>query len=295
MKLEKSKRLSSSFLLCLGLTACGHVSAVDTIDWVEENTFTQGIEGPVVGEDGHLYAVNFQREGTIGQITGQNQASLWLALPEGSTGNALRIAPNGNMYVADYTGHNILSIDTTTKEVEVFAHNNQMNQPNDIAISAAGIVFASDPNWAESTGNLWRADSKGKTTLLESNMGTTNGIELAPDGKTLYVNESVQRKVWAYDLDDQGNISNKREFYSFDNHGMDGMACDIEGNLYIARYGAGTIAVLSPKGELIKTIALNGKHPTNIAFGGEDNKRAFITMQKRGNVESFVNDIPGYK
>ena len=43
-------------------------------------------------------------------------------------------------------------------------------------------------------------------------MGTTNGVEVSPDEKTLYVNESVQRSVWAYDLDTEGNISNKRLF-----------------------------------------------------------------------------------
>lgn len=292
--MKKQKRLFVPHLL-IGLIASSGCAASDTIDWVQENTFTQGVEGPVVDSDGNLYAVNFQREGTIGQVSAKDQANLWLALPEGSTGNALRFAPNGKMYVADYTGHNILSIDPATKEVDIFAHNDAMNQPNDIAVSKTGIVFASDPNWANSTGNLWRADESGTTTLLESGMGTTNGIELSPDGKILYVNESVQRKVWAYDVDTEGNVSNKREFYAFEDHGMDGMACDIEGNLYIARYGAGVIAVLSPKGELIKTVALTGQHPTNITFGGKDNKQAFVTMQKRGNIESFINDIPGYK
>ena len=56
------------------------------------------------------------------------------------------------------------------------------------------------PNWKEGTGNLWRIDSDGKVTRIAKDMGTTNGIEVSPDGKTLYVNESKQRNVWAFDL-----------------------------------------------------------------------------------------------
>lgn len=99
------------------------------------------------------------------------------------------------------------------------------------------------------------------------------------------MNESVQRKVWRYELDEQGNISNKQLFISFTDFGLDGMRTDNQGNLYIARYGAGVVAVVSPQGKLIKEIKLKGKYPTNVAFGGEEGKRLFITMQKRGAIE----------
>lgn len=293
-------RFSVRPLLSLGLLAAtlpslaqaGH-EPYTSEDWVAENTFTTGVEGPVVGPDGTLYAVNYEREGTIGAVSDKGQAKLWLALPEGSTGNALRLGPNGQMLVADYTGHNVLSVDTATGEVSVFAHEARMNQPNDIVVADDGTVYASDPNWAESSGNLWKIDANGTVTLLESDMGTTNGIELSPDGRKLYVNESVQRTVWVYDRNDDGSVSNKKRFYQFSDHGMDGMSTDIEGNLYIARYGAGTIAVLSPAGELIRQITLTGQHPTNITFGGAMGTRAFVTMQKRGNIESFINEVPG--
>ena len=52
-------------------------------------------------------------------------------------------------------------------------------------------------------------------------MGTTNGIEVSPDETKLYVNESVQKNIWVYDLDSDGNISNKILFYSFEDYGLD--------------------------------------------------------------------------
>ena len=123
-------------------------------------------------------------------------------------------------------------------------------------------------------------------------MGTTNGIEVSPDEKTLYVNESVQRKVWAYDLSAEGAISNKRLLIEFPDFGMDGMRCDIDGNLYIARHGKGAVAKVSPAGKLVREIKLNGTKPSNIAFGGKDGRMAYVTLQDRGNIESFLVECP---
>ena len=118
-------------------------------------------------------------------------------------------------------------------------------------------------------------------------MGTTNGIEISPDGKTLYVNENVQRKVWAFDIDSNQKLANKRLLISFDDFGLDGMRCDMNGNLYITRYWKGTVVKVSPEGEILKEIELKGKKVSNIAFGGKDCKTAYITLQDRGYIEIF--------
>ncbi|MCX2767976.1 SMP-30/gluconolactonase/LRE family protein [Pseudoalteromonas sp. B530] len=278
------------------LQSSGYVAAntvVDTQDWITDGVFTQGIEGPAVDAAGVLYAVNHQQQGTIGKVTAQGRAETLLTLKNGSIGNGIRFDKQGNMYIADYVNHNVLKVTKAalaqggdlSQSVSVFAHDNRMDQPNDLAIMDNGILFASDPNWQASSGKLWRINTNGAVTLLEADMGTTNGIEVSPDNKTLYVNESVQRKVWRYELDEQGNISNKQLFISFTDFGLDGMRTDNQGNLYIARYSAGVIAVVSPQGKLIKEIKLKGKYPTNVAFGGEEGKRLFITMQKRGAIE----------
>jgi gluconolactonase len=257
------------------------------------NSFTSGAEGPAVDKDGNVYAVNYQRQGTIGMVTGKGDASLFIELPNGSIGNGIRFDSKGNMLIADYTNHNILKINMATKALTVFAHEPTMNQPNDIAIDSKDRLYASDPNWKESTGNLWRIDPDGKVTLLEKGMGTTNGVEVSPDEKTLYVNESAQRKVWAYDLSKKGEISNKRLLIEFADFGMDGMRCDQNGNLYITRHGKGTIAIVAPDGKLTKEITLGGKRPSNIAFGGNDGRRIYITLQDTKNIETLLVDHPG--
>lgn len=255
--------------------------------------FTTGIEGPACDKEGNIYAVNFQKKGTIGKVTPNGDCSLFIELPQGSTGNGIRFNSKGEMLIADYTGHNILKVDMNTKVISVLANETKMNQPNDIAITSTDILFASDPNWKDSTGNLWKINKNGIVTLLESNMGTTNGVEVSPDDKILYVNESIQRNVWAYDLSPEGNISNKRLVIKFDDFGLDGMRCDNEGNLYITRYDKGTIVKISPQGKILEDITLTGKKPSNITFGGDDGKTIYVTLADNGNIETFRVDVKG--
>ena len=255
--------------------------------------FTSGIEGPSCDRAGNLYAVNYDRQGTIGRVTPDGECDLFVELPAGSVGNGIRFHSDGAMLITDYTNHNVLRVDMATRAISVYAHEPAMNQPNDIAIGADDLVYASDPNWAESTGQIWRVGPEGRVDLLETGMGTTNGIEVSPDEKTLYVNESVQRNVWTYDLARDGEISNKRLLIQFADFGMDGMRCDIDGNLYITRHGKGTIAKLSPTGEILREIKLADNYPSNIAFGGPDGCTCYVTLQIAGNIERFRVERPG--
>ena len=256
-------------------------------DLVYVGEYTSGLEGPAVDWEGNLFFVNPIKSGSVGKVDTEGNFSLFIEqLPEGSTANGIRFGQDQSMYLADYTGHNVLKVDLQTKKVGVYAHDSLLNQPNDLAICCNNRMFASDPNWKESTGQLWRIEN-GKFHLLSKDMGTTNGVEVSPDEKTLYVNESAQRNVWAFDLDARGNISNKRIFYQFDDFGMDGMRCDVDGNLYITRYGKGTVAKLSPEGKLLLEVQMKGKKPSNIAFGGKEGKTAYVTLQDRGYIETF--------
>ncbi len=257
------------------------------------NGFTSGIEGPACDADGNLYAVNYARQHTIGKVTPDGTQSVFIQLSDGSIGNGIRFNSEGFMFIADYTNHNVLKVDMDTRKISVYAHEPTMNQPNDLAIGANDILYASDPNWAESTGQIWRIDTDGTVTLLEPDMGTTNGIEVSPDEKVLYVNESAQRNIWAYDLSPEGEISNKRLLIQFPDFNMDGMRCDVEGNLYVTRHGKGTVAKLSPAGDVLLEVTLTGKLCSNIAFGGPDGRTCYVTMADRGNVEVFRADVPG--
>ena len=286
--------LSTTFFLVLGSTNL-YSQKRDSRDLLPEGSFPQGMEGPAVDRLGNLYAVNYQKKGTIGKVSFAGKVSLFVTLPEGSTGNGIRFDRKGNMFVADYTAHNILKINRKTKEIEVFAHEPAMNQPNDLTISRkTDIIYASDPNWKDSTGNLWMIKPDGKVVNLERNIGTTNGIEVSPNGKYLYVNESIQRKIWRYDIAKDGSISNKTLFYSFEDFGMDGMRCDSYGNLFVTRHGKGTVVKLSPKGILVKEFILKGKLATNLTFS-HDESMIYVTVADRGCFETiYLGENPTF-
>ena len=272
----KTRTMFLTIMSCLfvGLAAGAQTSAQrETADLLPEGTFTNGIEGPATDKAGNLYAVNYGKEGTIGIVRPDGSPECCLTLPEGSAGSGIRYNKAGDMLVADYTGHNILKVDMQTKAISTYAHESRMNQPNDIALAPGGNLYASDPDWPNQKGQLWLITPDGKVTLLESDMGTTNGIDVSPDGKKLYVNESAQLKVWVYDIKPDGTLKNKQLFHTFEGFGMDGIRCDVKGNLYLCRYDKGTVAVINPKGKLIREIQLKGKKPSNITFGGPDNRR----------------------
>jgi gluconolactonase len=258
-----------------------------------EGEFTENCEGPAVDAEGNIYAVNFARDGTIAQISKNGKTGFFVVLPKGSTGNGIRFGNENTFYVADFTGHNVLKVNVETKEVKVFAHEPRMNQPNDLAITTQGHIYCSDPNWQNSTGQVWHVSPDGKTTLVAENMGTTNGIEVSPDEKILYVNESAQRNIWAFDIAPDGTLLNKRLHHAFTNGGMDGMRSDIHGNLYVTRHGLGEVAVISPEGKQIQTIRTIGKKVSNICFGGKKGRTAYITLQDRGCLETFQVPFAG--
>lgn len=258
-----------------------------------DNLFTAGIEGPCCDAAGNIYAVDFARGGTIGRVTPDGKAELYLELPKGSEGNGIVFDHAGMMYVADYTGHNVLRVDPKTRQVSVFAHDDRMSQPNDLAIAPDGTLFASDPNWKANTGQLWRIGRDGKTTRLAEAMGTTNGIDVSPDGKTLYVNESNQRNVWAFTIGEDGYLKDKRLIRKFDDFGFDGMRCDVDGNLYISRHRKGTVIKMTSDGTILREIDVLGKKPSNLCFGGPDGRTVYVTEVDHQRLVQFRVDRAG--
>jgi sugar lactone lactonase YvrE len=261
--------------------------------------YTHGIEGPAVDEQGNLYVVNFGRPGTVGKLAaGAAQSELFAVLPEGSIGVAIRFDRQGRMFVADYKKHNIFLVGGDGKQVGTYFHSDDFNQPNDMTIANDGTIYASDPRWKQRDGQVWRVAKSADGTVVGEKMtagramSTTNGIDLSPDGKTLYVGESDTREIWSYRIDG-ARLLDPKLVKRFDDFGIDGLRTDTEGNLFVARILKGTIAVLTPQGQLKREIKLSASEPTNLAFGGNDGRTIYVTQRQGGFVESFRTDRPG--
>ncbi len=105
--------------------------------------------------------------------------------------------------------------------------------------------------------------------------GRPNGIALSPDGRILYVGNSDERNVRAYDLDGRGTASNERIFVAGTGAIPDGLRTDHEGNLYVA---AGKLQVYSPDGRRLKEITI-AEPPSGCVFGDGDQKSIYITAR----------------
>lgn len=290
-------RTSAPILVCLLMTGLNVVVADEKLFVAQPLTnpgeFTPGIEGPACDSLGNILAVNFARQGTIGRVSPEGIGEVFLELSGGSVGNGIRFNSQGRMFIADYVNHNVLVVEPDAREATVFAHEPGMNQPNDLAITANGTLYASDPAWDKNSGQIWRIDPNGKVSLVAKDLGTTNGIDVSPDGKTLYVNESVQRGVWSFPIAADGSLGQRTLLKQFPDHGFDGMRCDVDGNLYISRYGKGTVVKVSPRGEILQEVDVLGKSPSNLCFGGSDGRTVYVTEVEHTRLVEFRVDRPG--
>lgn len=267
-----------------------------------QNEYPRGIEGPAVDVHGNLYVVNFERPGTIGRLApGGGRSELFATLPAGSIGNGIRFDDTGRMFVADYRRHTIFIFERGETNPQIYFRSEDFSQPNDLAVARDGALYASDPTFSARTGRIWRiergADGKGVGTVVTGprTMGVTNGLDLSPDGQTLYVSESDTCEVWAYRIDG-GSLAAPRLVKRFEKSKtseLDGLRTDIDGAIYVTRPGDGTIAIVEPDGRLRREVRLLAKSPTNLSFGGPDGRTVYVTQADGGYIESFRVDRPG--
>lgn len=281
-------------------------------------------EGPIAMPDGSVILVEIAR-GTLSRVTNNGQVEVVAALGGGPNGAA--IGPDGACYVCnnggfiwhesstgrifpglqpdDYTSGRIERVDLTTGEFTTIysaCDGNPLCGPNDIVFDAQGGFWFTDhgktrERASDRTG-VYYATIDGEH-IIEAifPMEGPNGISLSPDEKTLYVAETPTGRTWAYKLAGPGQIDTSQRPRMLaqlpDHHLFDSMAVDAEGNVCVATIVTGGITVHSPDGLAVKLIEMPDALTTNICFGGEDLKTAYITLSSTGKLVSCEWETPG--
>ena len=162
------------------------------------------------------------------------------------------------------------------------------NRFNDGKCDPTGRYWAGTMEKAEekATGSLYCLDQQGKCHARETGIFISNGITWTQDGKTMYYIDSPTRKVDAYEFDlETGNISSRRTAIEIP-EGLgypDGMAIDVNDDLWIAMWGGWCVAKFDPRnGKLLETIDLPVANVTACAFGGAELNELFITTARKG-------------
>jgi gluconolactonase len=168
----------------------------------------------------------------------------------------------------------------------------RFNAPNDIVVRRDGNVYFSDPLFTPLDQRdldfygVYHVSPRGKIEAVARMRTRPNGVALSPDGKILYVANTDEKNIRAYDLDRNGQASNERVAVTDLPAGPDGIRTDAKGNLYVAARG---VVIYSPAGQLLGKIS-PPVNPRNLAFGGED----FRTLYMVGNSIFRVHlDVPG--
>ncbi len=237
-----------------------------------------GGEGPVWSRQGYLFFSDYSTS-TIHRYDPGKGVSVFRRDSNGANGNTLD--RQGRLYTCEYRSRRVTRTAKSGK-IEVLAEKfegKQFNAPNDIIVRRDGHVYFTDPLFTPLEHRdldfygVYHLTPKGKLDLVAKPKGRPNGIALSPEGAILYVANSDEKNIRAYDLDKQGRASGERILIPTLPGGPDGMRVDSKGNLYIT---GRNISVYSPQGQSLGQIKLP-ESARNCAFGDADFKTLYIT------------------
>jgi sugar lactone lactonase YvrE len=170
------------------------------------------------------------------------------------------------------------------------------NRFNDGKVDENGRYWAGsmDENGKRETGSLYRLDEDLSCHKMDENYIITNGPTFSADGKTLYHTDSTKRTIYAFDLNEAGDICNKRIFVQLEaaDGAPDGMTVDSENCLWLCHFGGARVTRYSPAGELLQLIPLPAPHVTSCTFAGENLDILFITTARLHMAEADLAQYP---
>jgi gluconolactonase len=194
--------------------------------------------------------------------------------------------------------HGVLRIaDGQADDLDNTFEGQPLNGANDLVFDRDGVLYFSDP-WRSSAenpvGGFYRLFPDGRLEQIDHGLAFPNGVALAADGSAAYLAETYHNRILRYAIGRDGAIGAREVFASLPGgEGPDGMALDEAGNLYVAHYGGGRVAIFSPAGEMIDAIPVPGANVTNVAFGGPDRRTLVITDVDTASLYQTRVAVPG--
>jgi len=272
-------------------------------------------EGPIAMPDGSVIVVEIER-GTLTRVHEDGTLSVIAELGGGPNGAA--IGPDGACYICnnggfawrefdgllfpgeqpdDYSGGRIERVDLATGEVTTLfteCDGNPLRGPNDIVFDATGNFWFTDhgktrPRDRDRTGVYYAAADGSFIREAIFPLEAPNGIGLSPAEDRLYVAETPTGRLWAFELSGPGELAPGgmgvgRSMLAQipDYHMFDSLAVDAAGNVCVATLITGGITIHSPDGTQAELVPMPDILTTNICFGGDDLRTAYITLSTTG-------------
>lgn len=266
----------------------------------------QGLEGPVATLDGGLYFSDVPASRSY-KLDMNGNISIWRENTNGANGSFL--FRDGRLLAAEQTGRRIVSVTPDGRVTPLASQfdGQPFRSPNDLIPDGKGGVYFTDPAprpapdvAPKEPGNVHYLRANGEVMLLDSQIQRPNGITLSLDEKTLYVDDTEGEYVYAFDVQPDGGVTNKRQFVKL--HDLtqgslglrsraDGMGLDSMGRLYVAT-GSG-IQVIDSRGRHLGTIRVPAI-VRNLAFAGPRRHTLYMTaLESLYRVEMLSQGPPG--
>ena len=248
-------------------------------------TFT---EGPVGTMDGGLYFTHLLGANRIYRLDASGKISVFRENSNGT--NGLAFTPTGDLVGAEGRGKRISKIgqDGTAAELTHGDGEKPLMAPNDLIVDANGGIYFTDPGPPPVVPGrkayvYYLPARATKALVVDDAIVRPNGLILTLDGKMLIVADSVADTMYAFDVQSDGTITNKRTFIRLrdiphgEQSGADGIAIDHDGRIYVTTIAG--VQVFDNMGKYLGTIRLAHK-PSNVAFSGPGKRRLYITTHE---------------
>ncbi len=212
---------------------------------------------------------------------------------EQANGNILDL--QGRIISCQHAARNIIRIEQDGKTTVLAdkIDGKRFNSPNDVAVRSPGSLWFTDPPWGlrgqhEIPGHwVFKLDPKsGKVEAVVKDLAMPNGIVFSPDETRIYIADTGGHRrhpdpkfhklpdaIHCYEVTKDGQLG--RKLFKID-EGSDGMAVDVEGNVYATH--AGKVNVYNADGKQLASIEVP-EGPANVCFGGGDFRTLFITAR----------------
>ncbi len=262
---------------------------------VQHGAPTSFLEGPAIDRAGNLYCTDIPY-GRIFRVNPNGQFDV-VAEYDGEP-NGMKIHKDGRFFIADHK-HGLMVLDPDSGKVEPYfirPYAERFKGVNDLVFAGNGDLYFTDQGESglqDSSGRLFRLTADGRLDLLLSDIPSPNGLVLDKAETTIFLNVTRMNAVWRVPLDPMRGVGKVGVFlYLSGGIGPDGLALDSEGNLAVAHTGRGTVWIFDPTGEPILRVKspTPGGRTTNLAYGGDDFSKLFITESDTGQI--LVVDMP---
>jgi len=236
-----------------------------------------GGEGPVWSPQGFLLFSDYSRDRIYRYVPGKTP-EVFREDSHGTNGNTMDA--QGRLYSCEYKSRRVTRTDTTGR-IEVLAETfegKRFNAPNDIVVRRDGQIYFTDPLFTPLDKRdldfygVYHITPAGQIETIARWQTRPNGVAFSPDGRILYVANTDERNIHAFDVDASGHASNDRTVVANLPGGPDGMRVDVKGNIYVAAAG---VQIYSPSGTQIGKIEVP-VNPRNLAFGDADMRTLYL-------------------